>query len=315
MKRIFSLLISFALILSCSKDSVDPTPTPEPITRYTIQFQAGAGGSVSTSGGSFDKGATISVTAIPDGEYLFDSWSDGSTENPREITVTSNLNLTANFVRKKYNLTVNIDGEGTVEEEIIVQGSTSNTEYNSGTTVKLTAIASDEWVFTGWSGDVESTDNPIEVTMSESKEITATFSFSVLSANGFLKLGDFNSHQYYYKEQEVSFDQAREIANTLSVDLLTITTEAEQDFVTNILTSKGLNDKNWWLGLTDVDNEGIWKWLNGEEFSYSNWNSGNPNNTNSEENYVHIEGPNCKWNDYKSSGRPNNSPIFIIVEF
>ena len=175
MKRIFSLLISFALILSCSKDSVDPTPTPEPIIRYTIQFQAGTGGSVSTSGGSFDKGATISVTATPDGEYLFDSWSDGSTENPREITVTSNLNLTANFVKKKYNLTVNIDGEGTVEEEVIVQGSTSNTEYNSGTTVKLTAIASDEWVFTGWSGDVESTDNPIEVTVSEAKEITATF--------------------------------------------------------------------------------------------------------------------------------------------
>lgn len=172
-KHIFLYFSLFFLIISCSKEE-EPTPPP-PTPKFTVSFTAGEGGSVSTSGGTYDKGTKVSVTATPDGEFVFDKWSDGNTDNPREVTVSSNLSLSASFVKKKYALSVTVEGEGTVEEEIIVQGSTSSTEYNSGTTVKLTATPSDEWVFSGWSGDIESTDNPIEVTVSEAKSITATF--------------------------------------------------------------------------------------------------------------------------------------------
>lgn len=173
MKKYLFLFVSIlALIIACSKeDESAPPPTP----KFTVSFSAGEGGSVSTSGGTYDKGTKVSVTATPDGEFVFDKWSDGNTDNPREITISSNLSLSASFVKKKYALSVTVEGEGTVEEEVIVQGSTSSTEYNSGTTVKLTATPSDEWVFSGWSGDIESTDNPIEVTVSEAKSITATF--------------------------------------------------------------------------------------------------------------------------------------------
>jgi len=179
MKKLFSflyvfLLISiFSLIISCSKED-EPAPPP-PTPKFTVSFSAGEGGSVSTSGGTYEKGTKVTVTATPDGEFIFDKWSDGNTDNPREVIVSSNLSLSASFVKKKYALSVTVEGEGTVEEEIIVQGSTSSTEYNSGTTVKLTATPSDEWVFSGWSGDIESTDNPIEVTVSEAKSITAAF--------------------------------------------------------------------------------------------------------------------------------------------
>ena len=173
MKRIlYSSLALLLVLIACSKDE-EPVPPPTP--KFSITITAGDGGSVSTSGGTYDKGTKVNVTATPDGEFLFDKWSDGNTDNPREITVSSNLNLSASFVKKKYALIVNVEGEGTVEEEIIVQGSTSTTEYNSGTTIKLTATPSDEWVFSGWSGAIESTDNPIEVSVDEAKEITATF--------------------------------------------------------------------------------------------------------------------------------------------
>jgi len=161
------------LMVSCSKDTV--TPTPEPTPKFTISISAGEGGSVSTEGGTYDRGTKVTITATPDGEFLFDKWSDGNSDNPREITVTSNLSISASFVKKKYALVLNIEGEGVVEEEIIVQGSTSTTEYNSGTTIRLTATAGEEWVFFGWSGAIESTDNPIEISVDESKEITATF--------------------------------------------------------------------------------------------------------------------------------------------
>jgi hypothetical protein len=37
------------------------------------------------------------LTATPDAGYDFISWSDGSTNNPRQISVTSDIELEANF--------------------------------------------------------------------------------------------------------------------------------------------------------------------------------------------------------------------------
>lgn len=175
MKKIILIILASILTLSCSKDSSDPNPIVEPVVKYTVQFQTSTGGTVSSSGGSYDKGAKLTITAIPDNEYVFDSWSDGNTDNPREIVVNSNINITATFVKKKYSLIVNVEGEGTVTEEVIVQGTTSTTEYNSGTTIKLEAIPDDEWVFFEWTGDIESNENPVELTVDQAKEVTATF--------------------------------------------------------------------------------------------------------------------------------------------
>ena len=175
MKKLLFLLSIFAIVLSCTSDetSTPATPPPAPIVKYTITLSAGEGGTVSTTGGEYEAGQTVSVAATPQGEYVFTSWSDGNTNATRTITISSNSNLTATFEKKKYPLTVNIEGEGEVLEEIVNAGRT--TDYDSGTTVKLTAQAAGEWVFIGWSGSVSSTDNPIELSVNESKSITATF--------------------------------------------------------------------------------------------------------------------------------------------
>jgi len=171
-RSIFKLFL-LLFVVACSKE--EPTPTPPPTPKYTVVFTASDGGSVSTEGGSYEKGTKINVTATAEDGYVFDSWSDGNTDNPREITVNSNLSLTANFTKIIYSLTVNIEGEGSVEQEVVVQNSTSTSEYEEVTTLRLIATPSEEWVFSGWSGAVESTDNPIEITVDEAKEITATF--------------------------------------------------------------------------------------------------------------------------------------------
>ena len=175
MKKLFFLLTAFAIVLSCSSDetSTPVTPPPAPIVKYTITLSAGEGGTVSITGGEYEAGQTVSVTATPQGEYLFKDWSDGNTDATRTITVSSNSTLTANFEKRKYPLTVNFEGEGEVIEEIVNSGRT--TEYDSGTTVKLTAQAAAEWVFVGWTGAIESTEESVQIVIGEPKEVTATF--------------------------------------------------------------------------------------------------------------------------------------------
>ena len=175
MKKLFFLLSIFTIVLSCSSDetSTPVTPPPAPIVKYTITLSAGEGGTVSTTGGEYEAGQTVSVTATPQGEYVFTSWSDGNTNATRTITIGSNSTLTANFEKRKYPLTINFEGEGEVLEEIVNAGRT--TEYDSGTTVKLTAQAAAEWVFIGWTGAIESTEESVQIVIGEPKEVTATF--------------------------------------------------------------------------------------------------------------------------------------------
>ena len=172
MRKHFYLLSFILILFACSKE-VNTTPEPEPvqIPKYTVSITAGDGGTISSAGGTYDKDTQISITATPNAEYLFQAWSDGNTDNPRSIKVTADLTITANFVKKQYDLTVNVVGEGAVAEEVVIQGG----RYNSGSQIKLTATAAQGWEFIGWSGAIESTDNPVTVNINEGKEVTATF--------------------------------------------------------------------------------------------------------------------------------------------
>jgi len=176
-------LSAFLLIYSCSsEEDATPPPVPTPIVKYTISLSAGEGGSVSTTGGQYESGQTLNVTATPQAEYVFKSWSDGNTNATRTITVSSNTNLTATFEKKKYPLTINIQGEGSVTEEIVSTGKT--TEYGSGTTVRLTAIPFGEWIgFDGWSGDIDSKENSIEILIDKPTNITVDFSETSVIVN------------------------------------------------------------------------------------------------------------------------------------
>ena len=96
------------LIYSCSSDdddsaasSVIQTPTPEAPapTQYTLTVSAGEGGSVSTEGGTYDEGTSVTITATPNDGYVFTGWSDGSTNSEISLTFNSNISLSASFER------------------------------------------------------------------------------------------------------------------------------------------------------------------------------------------------------------------------
>ncbi|MBO7478277.1 MAG: hypothetical protein J6U04_10140 [Salinivirgaceae bacterium] len=67
-------------------------------TTYTVQVTATEGGTVEGQNGEYKEGETVVFTAIPADGYCFSQWSDGSTKNPRNITIRNkDVSLAALF--------------------------------------------------------------------------------------------------------------------------------------------------------------------------------------------------------------------------
>jgi hypothetical protein len=117
-------------------------------------------------GDYFGYGAAISGNTVVVGAPRNDD--DGSTSGSAYIFSLDNNPLTIT----KFGM-----GSGNVVSDPsgISCGLTCKASFIISTTVTLTATADLGSTFTGWSGDVVSTDNPITVTMDNAKAITATF--------------------------------------------------------------------------------------------------------------------------------------------
>ena len=74
------------------------------IIYYNVNISAGSNGTVSVNGvsGNYSQsvpsGTVLTIEGTGNTGYDFDEWSDGNSDNPRTITVTSDLTLTASFV-------------------------------------------------------------------------------------------------------------------------------------------------------------------------------------------------------------------------
>ena len=123
---------------------------------------------------SYDHGTQVRLTASPAEGWQFVEWQGDvtGTENPAQITVDNPKEVTAVFEKKSYELTVNIQGEGTVAEQIIQAKSTN---YEHGTTVELTANPATGYKFVEWSGAITGSENPTQITVDNPKEVTAIF--------------------------------------------------------------------------------------------------------------------------------------------
>ena len=168
MKRL-PIYISLLLLLTCAKeDSQDPGTTPSNIVpKYTLTASAADGGSVSTLGGSYNKGTQVSITATASEGYRFTGWSNGSSDNPLTVTLNSNTSITANFevIVNTYSLAVTAGEGGSVSSE--------GGDYSEGEQVTITATAEEGYRFIGWSDG--STQESVTITITENTEISAEF--------------------------------------------------------------------------------------------------------------------------------------------
>lgn len=147
----------------------------------TLSSSPTAGGTTSGAG-SFAPGSSVTLTATPNNGYTFVSWTEGTTIVSTNAIYTSPLNasrtLVANFALTVSNtFTINtIANNGTVIKNPVLAA------YSSGAIVQLTATPNSGYTFASWSGDVTGSVNPITVTMTANKTITANF---ILTGSGF----------------------------------------------------------------------------------------------------------------------------------
>jgi hypothetical protein len=104
-----------------------------------------------------------------------------------------------------------------------------------------------------------------------------------------------NLHCYAFVAAPTDWSSARAACLAQSGDLASITSAVENAFVAANITATS------WLGGTDAASEGTWLWSNGDAFSYTNWNAGEPNNSGGIENCNTIYGAATGllglWND------------------
>ncbi len=123
-----------------------------------------------------------------------------------------------------------------------------------------------------------------------------------------------NGHYYQLVIQPgILWTEAEHIAeesqfNSIDGTLVTITSQAENDFISNLLP----DDFRVWIGLSDKGSEGVYRWVTGETFTYKNWDTNQPDNHNNNEDYIELLQHSGKWNDLPNDYEHGNG---YIVEY
>ncbi|XP_030643635.1 CD209 antigen-like protein C [Chanos chanos] len=104
----------------------------------------------------------------------------------------------------------------------------------------------------------------------------------------------FRSQHYFISTEEKSWSESRQDCRNRGADLVIINSKEEQLFLTSQSTRA-------WIGLSDIDTEGKWKWVDGRALSTGYWMPGEPNDAGGGEDCGELlptlPDPLKNWND------------------
>ncbi|XP_051972985.1 CD209 antigen-like protein A isoform X2 [Xyrauchen texanus] len=99
----------------------------------------------------------------------------------------------------------------------------------------------------------------------------------------------YQSSFYYISSEKKSWSKSRRYCTERGADLVIINNIEEQNFL------KKHSGEEIWIGLTDSENEGTWKWVNGKTLNSGFWMAGQPNGQRTENCALIIS---SEWHDY-----------------
>jgi len=160
-----------------------------------------------SSDNTFVEGTTITLRAYSNSGYRFRNWSGdiSGTSSVVQIVVTKEMYITANFEETSnggtsysVNVTVSPQNAGYVELNPI------GGVYLENTQVVLTAVSNPGYVFTGWTGDIVSSANPITIIVNSNKNIIANFEQQIMY-NLIVDVYPYNSGEVQFSTPGVMF--------------------------------------------------------------------------------------------------------------
>ncbi|XP_067371593.1 CD209 antigen-like [Channa argus] len=104
----------------------------------------------------------------------------------------------------------------------------------------------------------------------------------------------FRSSFYLLFSESGSWTKCSEDCRSRGAVLVVIDSADEQNFISEFTNLAA------WIGLSDRDEEGTWKWINGTTVTLEYWSENQPDNGGNpriEEDCAHIQANTAKWND------------------
>lgn len=125
------------------------------------------------------------------------------------------------------------------------------------------------------------------------------------------------NNKTYHLLSEGSWSESAQVARALDGFLTTVNDANENQWIVDTFANYDEQARHLWIGLSDYQNEGDYRWHDGTPFHYRNWGADQPSEIDSE-NYVHIAGTNMgnimpgTWNDLDND--PQYFPVYGVVE-
>ena len=106
---------------------------------------------------------------------------------------------------------------------------------------------------------------------------------------------------YQFLEEKMTWNEANAACNNISGHLVDVETEEEQVLlVAERKKSRYNRFKYMWIGLNDVDDEGVWRWSDSAKATFSSWGPGQPNSSGGEQDCATMDFSSYdgSWNDF-----------------
>lgn len=158
-------------------------PQPPALPTYTLTVDSGTvGGSIAPGTADYTENTFATITATPEEGYEFIEWLGdvAGNQNPMQVYMDQDKTVSANFSLINYFVTINIEPAGSATV-------TGGGSHPYGNTAVISTTPESGFTFTGYTGDLETIDNPADLFIDGNKTVTANLAQNTveltLSAN------------------------------------------------------------------------------------------------------------------------------------